>query len=194
MAEKTYVCLYSSYLEDLAPFTDEELGRLMKAMILYGCRGKEPELSGREELIWPSLRSQIQRDLRVYEKRCEKNRENGRKGGRPRGDSKTDGFSEEPKKAKEKEKEKKNDKDKDRESIDTDTAYCLPPSLEQVEEYCKQKGIHISPKRFVNYYNAVGWQVGHHNIKDWKAVVNMWGEKNYGENELYDSAAFGNEI
>ena len=32
MAGMNYVCLYISYLESLAPFSDDEIGRMVKAM------------------------------------------------------------------------------------------------------------------------------------------------------------------
>ena len=107
MAGMNYVCLYVSYLESLAPFLDEEIGRMVRAMLIYTATGEIPLFDGNERFIWPTLKAQIDRDKAAYQERCEKNRANGAKGGRPKNQSvitKTEWFAEKPKKAKEKEK------------------------------------------------------------------------------------------
>ena len=72
--EMPYVCLYASYLTSLAPFTDEQVGKLFRAMLAYGTAGKEPEFQDCERYIWPMLRDQLDRDLESYRQRREKNR------------------------------------------------------------------------------------------------------------------------
>ncbi len=84
MAINSYVCLYISYLETLKPFTDAEIGRIVMAMLTYAETGQEPEFPGNERFIWPSIKSQIDRDQKSYQDKCEKNRLNGAKGGRPK--------------------------------------------------------------------------------------------------------------
>ena len=114
-----YICLYTSYLTSLAPYTDSQLGRLVRAMLTYRTAGEVPEFQGSERYIWPMLKDQLDRDLESYWQRCEKNRANAAKGGRPKNQSvilETDGFSEKPKKPKEKEKEKEKEKDKKKEN------------------------------------------------------------------------------
>ena len=114
-----YVCLYTSYLTSLAPYTDSQLGRLVRAMLAYGAAGEEPAFRGCERLIWPMLKDQLDRDKERYRQRCEQNRANGAKGGRPKNPSvipETEGFSEKPKKPKEKENEKEKEKEKENEN------------------------------------------------------------------------------
>lgn len=108
MSEIPYVCLYSSYLESVAPFSEAERGRLLTAMLVYAVRGEEVRLPGNERYLWPTIKSQIDRDAAAYRERCEKNRDNGKKGGRPEKRS----VFEKPKE-KEKENEKKNEKEKE---------------------------------------------------------------------------------
>ena len=105
MAEISFVCLYVGYLETLAPYTDEERGRLMMAMLNYAVYGQIPEFTGNERYIWPSLKGQIDRDKKNYADRCERNRINGAKGGRPRktDTQETERFLEEPRKPNHKE-------------------------------------------------------------------------------------------
>jgi uncharacterized protein YdaU (DUF1376 family) len=52
-----------------------------------------------------------------------------------------------------------------------------PPTKEQVEEYCKERGCSIDPQRFVDFYAAKGWMIGKNRMKDWKAAVRTWESK-----------------
>jgi len=55
----------------------------------------------------------------------------------------------------------------------------VPPSLEQVSEYCKERKNGVDPERFVNYYTSNGWMVGRQKMKDWKAAVRTWERNGY---------------
>lgn len=55
----------------------------------------------------------------------------------------------------------------------------VPPTLEEVVEYCKTHGYKMDPEKFYNHYTANGWMVGKNPMKDWKAAVRNW-EKNDG--------------
>ena len=84
METMPFVCMYKDYLQTLEPFTDEERGRLFMALLRYLNLGEEPEFTGNERYIWPTLAAQLQRDQEAYRERCERNRRNGTKGGRPK--------------------------------------------------------------------------------------------------------------
>lgn len=111
MSGMNYVCLYVSYLESLDPFTNEKIGRIVKAMLAYASAGEFPQFSGNERFIWPTLKAQIDRDESAYRDQCEKNRANGAKRGRPQKNRTvipaTECFLEKPKKAKEKRRKEK---------------------------------------------------------------------------------------
>lgn len=174
MADIPYVCLYTSYLEALSPFTDAEQGRLMTAMLQYAATGELPEFNGNERFIWPSLQAQIDRDAEKYRLRCEKNRENIAKRWKRKDDTtEYDGIIRITKNTKEKEKEK--------ESIEADKppthSRFSPPSVDEVKSYCTEKGYSVDPQRFVDYYTSNGWRVGKNPMKDWKAAVRNWNGK-----------------
>lgn len=46
----------------------------------------------------------------------------------------------------------------------------LPPTVEEVAEYVKQRGSRVDPQGFVDFYTAKGWMVGKTPMKDWKAA------------------------
>lgn len=53
----------------------------------------------------------------------------------------------------------------------------IPPTLEQVNEYCNERNNGIDAERFIDYYSARGWMLGKVKMKDWKSAVHTW-EKN----------------
>ena len=186
MADIPYVCLYTSYLQTLSPFTDEERGRIVTAMLNYAATGEPPQFEGNERFIWPSLQTQIDRDIATYQAKCIKNRENGAKGGRPQKNQtvmpETERFLEKPKKPKEKEKEKEKDKENIRADKPPTRSRFFPPTIEEVNSYCKEKGYAVDPERFIDYYTSNGWRVGKNPMKDWKAAVRNWNGKEKYQN------------
>jgi hypothetical protein len=50
----------------------------------------------------------------------------------------------------------------------------VPPTLQQVTEYCKERSNTVDPQRFLAYYTANGWKVGRNAMKDWKAAAITW--------------------
>lgn len=49
-----------------------------------------------------------------------------------------------------------------------------PPTLEEVKEYCRERGNGVDAQRFVDFYEMKGWMVGKNKMKDWKAAVRTW--------------------
>lgn len=53
-----------------------------------------------------------------------------------------------------------------------------PPSVQMVQDYCNERKNGISGYSFVNFYQSKGWMVGKNKMKDWKAAVRTWEQKN----------------
>ena len=51
------------------------------------------------------------------------------------------------------------------------------PTIEEVKEYCLERGNNINPEIFIDFYESNGWKVGKNSMKDWKASLRTW-EKN----------------
>lgn len=66
--------------------------------------------------------------------------------------------------------------------VNTRSKRFTPPTVDQVREYCEERGNSVNPQRFVDYYSSNGWMVGKNKMKDWKAAVRTWEqkEKSYG--------------
>ena len=50
----------------------------------------------------------------------------------------------------------------------------LPPTVDEVREYCQSRHNQVDPETFVNFYQAKNWMIGKNKMKDWKAAVRTW--------------------
>ena len=53
----------------------------------------------------------------------------------------------------------------------------VPPTVDEVRAYCHERGNMVDPQRFVDYYSSNGWMVGKNKMKDWKAAVRTWEQR-----------------
>ena len=56
----------------------------------------------------------------------------------------------------------------------------IPPTIEEIKNYCEERGNNIDAEAFFDFYNAAGWVYGKNKIpvKDWKSCVRTWERKN----------------
>lgn len=55
----------------------------------------------------------------------------------------------------------------------------IPPTLEDVEEYCKKRNNNVNPSKFYDYYSVSNWVDGSgKKIKNWKQKVITWERNN----------------
>lgn len=62
----------------------------------------------------------------------------------------------------------------------------VPPSVEEVHEYCCERMNNVDAEAFVDFYASKGWMVGKNKMKDWKAAVRTW-EKGRNTQKTYTS-------
>lgn len=186
-----YFCAYHSYLDALEPLTDAERGRLFVACLKYSKSGEAEHLSGNERFVFPVFRGQIDRDNAKYANKCKKQADNANK--RWNKDDANDAMAydgipnmppheKDANDAKTKEKEKAKEKTKENNNIpptplaggNEKQKRFTPPTVEQVAEYCQEKGYCIDPEAFVAFYASKGWMVGKNPMKDWKSAVVTW--------------------
>ena len=48
------------------------------------------------------------------------------------------------------------------------------PSLDEIRQYCIFRGNKVDPEQFFNFYESKGWMVGRSHMKDWRASVRTW--------------------
>ena len=82
--DKKAFYLYNDYIDHVKLMSDEDAGKLFKAILEYENDLKVQELSGVAAMAFSFIKNQLDRDSSKYEEICKKNRANGMKGGRPR--------------------------------------------------------------------------------------------------------------
>lgn len=51
------------------------------------------------------------------------------------------------------------------------------PTLEEIISYCEERKNGINPQGFYDFYEAKGWKVGNQPMKDWKACIRTWEQR-----------------
>lgn len=64
------------YLGKVAKLSDQELGRLVRALAKYHATGEQQELAGRESVAYDFIKDDIDKAEKAYAAKCEKNRQN----------------------------------------------------------------------------------------------------------------------
>jgi hypothetical protein len=168
---KSYITHLDS-LDILDKLSDEQAGKLFKAIKFYQKTKKTPDLDLMLDLVFTPFLNQFIRDDENYEKTCEARRVAGGKGGKQKvanaskskqnvanladSDSKSDSDSDS--------KNKKDSKNKN----------FTPPTLQEVKNYCQERNNSVNPEKWISHYQSNGWKVGKNSMKDWKAAVRTW--------------------
>ena len=69
----------------------------------------------------------------------------------------------------------------------------VPPTVDQVRDYCTERGNTINPEAFVDHYTANGWRVGKTPMKDWQAAIRTW-EKRHAEDQRTRPKTFDEKL
>lgn len=181
-----YIPFYYSYRKKIEKLSDQEVGRLVRALLEYGEAGEAEELTGRESIAFDFIADDIDRAKKSYEDKCTKNRANSMKRHEKETDvrpntteydriqSNTTVYESYQSKDKTKSKDKTNISSPNGER-DTRAKRFVPPAVDEVRAYCAEKGYDVDAETFVDFYAARGWSYGQGKpVKDWKAAVRTW--------------------
>ena len=53
-------------------------------------------------------------------------------------------------------------------------SHFVPPTLEEVKNYCIERNNKVDIERFIDFYSSKGWMIGKNKMKDWKACIRTW--------------------
>ena len=73
-----YFPWYDSYYTKTAKLSDQELGRLVRALMKFKVTGEHEQLAGRESVAYDFIVDDITRACNAYDTKCRKMRENGK--------------------------------------------------------------------------------------------------------------------
>lgn len=161
------VVFYRSFWEAIKKLPDPDKLEALTAIIEYGLNDAEPEMDGVAAAMFLMAKPQIDANNKRYQ--------NGTKGGRPitKPEPNNNQSITKPE-PKENVKVNVNDKKKDTNVSKEKAPRFLPPTWEEVQAYCQEKGYVVDAERFIDFYESKGWFVGKNKMKDWKAAVRNW--------------------
>ena len=70
----------------------------------------------------------------------------------------------------------------------------IPPTVDEVTQYCREKQYTIDPEAFVAYYTSNGWMVGRTKMKCWKSATTNWQKKERGNGQSNRKKPQGSNI
>lgn len=170
---------YRSFMESIEELDEADQLKAFWNIVQYGLNGEEPEEKGPAKAVFKMAKPQIDANEKKYQ--------NGKKGGRPKttvepDENQTETKQEPPENQSESKAEPNvnvnvNDNDKKESTLKgtkEKSPRFIPPTLTDVEEYCREKKISIDCQRFVDFYESKGWMIGKNKMKDWRAAVRNW--------------------
>lgn len=170
-----YAAIYPETLALVKRYPAEQRYYLLESMVQYAVDGTLPDWP--EDAIewygWEALKQQVDR----ARSKSERNQANGSKPKRTESKA-SEREQTEAKMPKEKENEKENDiKENNLTVVKEKRQRFSPPTADEVKAYCQERGNHVDHQRFVDFYTAKGWRVGNNQMKDWKAAVRTWEQR-----------------
>jgi hypothetical protein len=177
----SYIKVYLDFIDIARALDNGARGRLFMALLEYANGEEVDYLTGAEKIAFLTLKGQIDRDRASYNEISEKRSAAGVRGAEKRWKTKASAICHKANDSKnskcQQDKDEEKDKDKDKEDIRGKSTRFIPPTYEQVAEYCLSRGNGINPQRFIDFYQSKGWMVGKNKMKDWKAAVRTWESK-----------------
>ena len=58
-----------------------------------------------------------------------------------------------------------------------DSSRFQKPTIEEIRQYCQEKGVNVDAEQFYNFYESKGWLIGKSPMKNWRAAVATWAKR-----------------
>ena len=179
MVNNTAITMYESFYLAGQNMSIEDRVKFYEAIMEYGFYGKEPKLDGIIGTVFTAIKPVIDRSQAA--------REYGRRGGRPKKDAEVENTEKSTLLSTLKTEKNRIEKNRiELNGIETETekkkkesiGRFAPPSFDQVSEYCTERSNGIDPQAFIDFYESKGWMIGKNKMKDWKAAIRTWEQRN----------------
>lgn len=186
MASKKGVVMYYDILEQLEDFSDEQFGKMTRAIIKYDKTGEITEFDDPTlKVAFKILKPTLDRNKQEYQEKCEKNRQNVLKRWEKEDTNEYDGIQSYNSNTNDTDKDKDKDKDNDTDiekkesKKEKKSKKFIPPTLDEVKEYAKEKNRIDLAEKFYDYFTTGNWIDSKGNkVKNWKQKFITWADKN----------------
>lgn len=202
MRKNSFV-IYTDCLEQLEVIPDAERGVLFLEVLKYARTGVVPNIDNPFlKALFLGFKNQIDRDCAKYDEVCKKRAEAGRNGGNQRvanlkqqqaneSNCKQDqaiaskclkveanaSNTQANQADNDNESDNVNDNDIDIKKSKGKTSRFTPPTIQEIEDYIKEKGYSVDAEAFFAFYDSNGWLVGKNKMKSWKSAITTWAKR-----------------
>lgn len=184
---RNYAALPFDYLKEMEALNDAEFGRLTRALLVYSMTGEKIALCGNERFYANRVMAQEDRFKASYAEISDVRSEAGKAGAAARWQNGKGSFANGkngkaiPANGKTGNTETKTDTKTNTNILlsndskgETRARRFTPPTLEEVENYVRERGASVDAQKFIDFYMSKGWMIGKNPMKDWKAAVRTW--------------------
>lgn len=203
---RNYAAIPHDYLEEMEELTDEEFGRLVRGILRYSMTGEAFSPVGNERFYVKRVKISEDNFQAAFDETDRKKSERAKKASKARWDNAkasasmqedtqacssmlTDACDAKSKYNKNKLNINKNNKEK--EIYKEKEKRFVPPTVEEVKAYIREKGYQVDAEKFVAYYESKGWLVGKSPMKSWKAALVTWKKNSFGnQNKIQSGNGF----
>lgn len=202
MRKNSFV-IYTDCLEQLEVIPDAERGVLFLEVLKYARTGVVPNIDNPFlKALFLGFKNQIDRDCAKYDEVCKKRAEAGRNGGNQRvanlkqqqaneSNCKQDqaiaskclkveanaSNTQANQADNDNESDNVNDNDIDIKKSKGKTSRFTPPTIQEIQDYIKEKGYSVDAEAFFAFYDSNGWLVGKNKMKSWKSAITTWAKR-----------------
>lgn len=175
------------------------------AIVSYALTGEEPDLdklSDAAAIAFEVIRPNLDASRRKAASGKQGGKAKKQTGSKPEANASNEEANSKQEKEQEKEKEQEQDKDKDKDkeqmlykappSAKKAKAVFVPPTVDEVREYCLERQNGIDPQAFVDFYASKNWMVGKSKMSDWEASVRTWEQRRKQEGGKTNGSNAGN--
>ena len=170
---REYVPIFFDWPTVTRELNAQEKGRLIDAIVAYATgEDWQEQIKGNERYVFPGYQVRVGRWNEISDSRSQASKSKQTETNENKTEqTKTNNIK--PPKGKDKVKEKEKEKD-----IESKAQLRFsPPTVDMVSEYCRERGNRVDAQRFVDFYAAKGWKIGQNAMKDWKAAVRTWEQR-----------------
>lgn len=175
MAKDTFV-LYTEFYGPLRTLSLEQKGKLFDAMFKFHLEDGNVSVDEDIQVAFGFLENQFRRDWEKWEAVCKARGEAGRKGMQSRWgkDITNDNKNNKSYQAITKITDNDNEDENVNDNESKKKRRFVPPTLTEVEEYCKERSNSINAQGFIDYYESIGWKIGDKPMRSWQAAIRTW--------------------
>lgn len=188
--------LYRSFYGPISGLSDEQLGRLFRAIFQWQIEGvtvQDPDMAVNMAIAF--ITNQFRIDADKYRERCKRNQANAAiRWGKKKHATACDRMQMDATRCDTMPNENDNGNENENgngngnvkggpgDKSPARKQSFVKPSFDDVAAYCTERANGIDPGAFMDYYEANGWMIGKNKMKDWRAAIRTW-ERNHDKGQ-----------